>query len=106
MEAVTFKKLVKGHAYSVTGAKQVPRGPSPQAVPASPPALASLAGDQGCGWGWLSCSRTLSVSGGPYPEASISSCPDSLQFAYVAAFLSGNPLALLLVSGVCCGAGR
>lgn len=23
MEAVTFKKLVKGHAYSVTGAKQV-----------------------------------------------------------------------------------
>lgn len=24
MEAVTFKKLVKGHAYSVTGAKQVP----------------------------------------------------------------------------------
>lgn len=25
MEAVTFKKLVKGHAYSVTGAKQVPR---------------------------------------------------------------------------------
>lgn len=24
MEAITFKKLVKGHAYSVTGAKQVP----------------------------------------------------------------------------------
>lgn len=23
MESVTFKKLVKGHAYSVTGAKQV-----------------------------------------------------------------------------------
>lgn len=23
MEAITFKKLVKGHAYSVTGAKQV-----------------------------------------------------------------------------------
>ncbi|XP_019467185.1 calpain-1 catalytic subunit-like [Meleagris gallopavo] len=23
MEAVTFKKLVKGHAYSVTGAKQI-----------------------------------------------------------------------------------
>ncbi|NWV37586.1 CAN1 protein, partial [Grantiella picta] len=29
MEAVTFKKLVKGHAYSVTGAKQIPyRGQS------------------------------------------------------------------------------
>lgn len=27
MEAVTFKKLVKGHAYSVTGAKQVRWGP-------------------------------------------------------------------------------
>jgi len=26
MEAVTFKKLVKGHAYSVTGAKQVRAG--------------------------------------------------------------------------------
>lgn len=30
MEAVTFKKLVKGHAYSVIGAKQVLRGPSLQ----------------------------------------------------------------------------
>ena len=33
MEAVTFKKLVKGHAYSVTGARQVRaaavRGPNP-----------------------------------------------------------------------------
>lgn len=37
MEAVTFKKLVKGHAYSVTGAKQVPPTgrPSLQVVPAS-----------------------------------------------------------------------
>lgn len=26
MEAVTFKKLVKGHAYSVTGARQVGAG--------------------------------------------------------------------------------
>lgn len=26
MEAVTFKKLVKGHAYSVTGARQVRLG--------------------------------------------------------------------------------
>lgn len=26
MEAVTFKKLVKGHAYSVTGARQVRAG--------------------------------------------------------------------------------
>lgn len=40
MEAITFKKLVKGHAYSVTGAKQVP--PHVGAVPAGwflPPCL-------------------------------------------------------------------
>lgn len=64
MEAVTFKKLVKGHAYSVTGAKQVPRGLPCSLVPASLPALVSLACDQGCGRGWLCCGSTLSVSWG------------------------------------------
>lgn len=40
MEAVTFKKLVKGHAYSVTGAKQVagafPTGCCPRLCPTLP----------------------------------------------------------------------
>lgn len=43
MEAVTFKKLVKGHAYSVTGAKQVLWGFPCRVVPVSLPALTSLA---------------------------------------------------------------
>lgn len=34
MEAITFKKLVKGHAYSVTGAKQVPTLHMPPLTPA------------------------------------------------------------------------
>lgn len=43
MEAVTFKKLVKGHAYSVTGAKQVP--PQVEVFPKGwfqPPCLSGL----------------------------------------------------------------
>lgn len=43
MEAVTFKKLVKGHAYSVTGAKQVP--PQMEVFPEGwfqPPCLSGL----------------------------------------------------------------
>lgn len=40
MEAVTFKKLVKGHAYSVTGAKQVPWGLPYRVLPSSLPNLA------------------------------------------------------------------
>ena len=42
MEAVTFKKLVKGHAYSVTGAKQVL--PHVEVFPAGPFLLPCLSG--------------------------------------------------------------
>jgi hypothetical protein len=43
MEAITFKKLVKGHAYSVTGAKQVLPWVEPGAGPGpSPPPCLSL----------------------------------------------------------------
>lgn len=51
MEAVTFKKLVKGHAYSVTGAKQVVTwiGPALQGSPASWPILTSLEPVESCG---------------------------------------------------------
>lgn len=64
MEAITFKKLVKGHAYSVTGAKQVPLGLPCSPAPASLPALVCLGCDQGCGRGWLRCGSTSSVSWG------------------------------------------
>lgn len=53
MEAVTFKKLVKGHAYSVTGAKQVYCPTWRSSLQGRPRFLVSLARGQGCGRGRL-----------------------------------------------------
>lgn len=73
MEAVTFKKLVKGHAYSVTGAKQVP-GPPHWVLPASVPDLAPRACGRGCGRGRLSYPSPFVASWGLPPGVCVLAC--------------------------------
>lgn len=91
MEAVTFKKLVKGHAYSVTGAKQVLWGPPSQGGASSSPALAPLACDQAVGAAGPPVGALYLSPGDSGPEMFILSCPFLLWVAYRAAPLMVNP---------------